>query len=173
MHFQMLHIFSMFLRHPFLIYASQIENKCMEHRFWYKTLARSISLYFITTMRPFTMTTKALLSHYLRTRFIVIWCKRRRRRRIYTRWFPNFCFWCFCMWICMNRGFNLWYSWDYFVVDYNLWGRAIDITFVPHWFECNCYHNFNNWKNQLKPKSDSTYHLLVIYILIVALLFHI
>ena len=51
MHFQMLHIFSMFLRHPFLIYASQIENKCMEHRFWYKTLARSISLYFITTMR--------------------------------------------------------------------------------------------------------------------------
>ena len=49
------------------------------------TLAKSISLYFITTMRPYTMTTKALLSHYLRTRFIVIWCKRRRRRSWFTR----------------------------------------------------------------------------------------
>ena len=125
---------------PSFWYMHKMKNKCMEHHFWYKTLARSIYLYFITTMRPFSMTTKALLSHYLRTRFIVIWCKRRRRRRgICTRWFSNFCFWCFCMWICMNRRFNLWYSWDYFAVDYNLWGRVLDTTFMALYLKYFCY----------------------------------
>ena len=123
-----------------LIYAQNGKQNVWNTIFDTETLPTSISLYFITTMRPFSMTTKALLSHYLRTRFIVIWCKRRRRRRgICTRWFSNFCFWCFCMWICMNRGFNLWYSWDYFVVDYNLWGRVLDTTFMALYLKCLCY----------------------------------
>ena len=115
-----------------LIYAQNGKQNVWNTIFDTKTLAKSISLYFITTMRPFSMTTKALLSHYLRTRFIVIWCKRRRRRGICTRWFSNFCFWCFCMWICMNGGFNLWYSWDLFVVYSNLWGYVLDTILWHH-----------------------------------------